>query len=109
MKAGKWGMFPGFQCRLDDDVPSPITTFAFFSIYIVLTSWVIMSLFIGVISMGMFDAFEQVGTGSWSWRSWLLLSRLTGVVIVMIVIAIIMIIIIIITIVINFIACSNAN
>ena len=48
----------GFRC--DKEEPKPITTFIFFSIYIVLTSWVIMSLFIGVISMGMFEAFEAM-------------------------------------------------
>ena len=47
--------FLGFQCS--EDTPLPITTNLFFSIYILLTSWVIMSLFIGVISMGMFDSF----------------------------------------------------
>ena len=40
--------FLGFQCI--DEVQSPITTNLFFSFYILLTSWVIMSLFIGVIS-----------------------------------------------------------
>ena len=30
--------------------------------YIVLTSWVIMSLFIGVIAMGMFDSFDKMKT-----------------------------------------------
>ena len=47
--------FLGFQCS--EDQQSPVTTNLFFSIYILLTSWVIMSLFIGVISMGMFDSF----------------------------------------------------
>ena len=47
--------FEGFRCT--SNIRSPMTTFTFFSVYIVLTSWVIMSLFIGVISMGMFDAY----------------------------------------------------
>ena len=47
------GLFEGFKC--DEDKMKPATTFFFFSIYIVLTAWVIMSLFIGVISMGMFE------------------------------------------------------
>ena len=54
----RMGQFQGFRC--DDNLPKPGLTFAFFSIYIVLTSWVIMSLFIGVISMGMFDALEKM-------------------------------------------------
>lgn len=45
------GDFQGFRCYKEK--PAPALTFLFFSIYIVLTSWVIMSLFIGVISMGM--------------------------------------------------------
>ena len=36
------GDFQGFRC--DKDEPKPVVTFIFFSIYIVLTSWVIMSL-----------------------------------------------------------------
>ena len=52
------GDFQGFRC--DKDEPKPAVTFVFFSIYIVITSWVIMSLFIGVISMGMFEAFEAM-------------------------------------------------
>ena len=49
--------FPGFVCDVND--PKPTEVFVFFSSYIVLTSWCIMSLFIGVISMGMFEAFEE--------------------------------------------------
>ncbi len=52
------GEFQGFRC--DKHIPQPGLTFVFFSIYIVITSWVIMSLFIGVISMGMFDALEKM-------------------------------------------------
>jgi hypothetical protein len=52
------GDFQGFKCDVND--PKPVITFVFFSVYIVLTSWVIMSLFIGVISMGMFEAFEAM-------------------------------------------------
>jgi len=52
------GAFHGFKCHVY--APTPVVTFAFFSLYIVLTAWVIMSLFIGVISMGMFDAFENM-------------------------------------------------
>jgi hypothetical protein len=47
------GSFEGYRCDVSE--ASPMTTFVFFSVYIVLTSWVIMSLFIGVISMGMFE------------------------------------------------------
>ena len=54
----KAGEFQGFRC--DKDIPKPGITFIFFSVYIVLTSWVIMSLFIGVISMGMFEALEKM-------------------------------------------------
>ena len=54
----KFGSFEGYRC--DADKPAPATAFYFFSFYIVLTSWVIMSLFIGVITMGMFDAFESM-------------------------------------------------
>jgi len=52
------GDFQGFKCDVNE--PKPVITFIFFSVYIVLTSWVIMSLFIGVISMGMFEAFEAM-------------------------------------------------
>jgi len=52
------GDFQGFKCDVNE--PKPVVTFIFFSVYIVLTSWVIMSLFIGVISMGMFEAFEAM-------------------------------------------------
>lgn len=39
--------------------PRPFLTGLFFGSYILLTSWVIMSLFVGVISMGMFQAFLE--------------------------------------------------
>ena len=52
------GAFQGFQCVAS--TAKPAFTFVFFSSYIVITAWVIMSLFIGVISMGMFDAFENM-------------------------------------------------
>jgi hypothetical protein len=45
---------------VDHRYGSPATVFFFFSLYIVLTAWVIMSLFIGCIAMGMFDAFESM-------------------------------------------------
>ena len=51
------GNFLNFQCNTD--LPRPMFTFIFFSIYIVLTSWVIMTLFIGVISTGMFEAYDK--------------------------------------------------
>ena len=54
----KSGEFQGFRC--DNDQSQPELTIIFFSIYVVLTSWVIMSLFIGVISIGMFTAFEDM-------------------------------------------------
>ena len=43
------GIFPGFRCDINE--PQPVVVFIFFTFFIVLTSWVIMSLFIGVISM----------------------------------------------------------
>jgi hypothetical protein len=54
----------GFQGQSE---AKPELTFVFFHVYIVLTSWVIMSLFIGVISMGMFDAFERMKVKSFWW------------------------------------------
>ena len=48
----------GYKCDISQG--KPFTVFGFFSIYIVLTSWVIMSLFIGVISMGMFESFQKL-------------------------------------------------
>jgi len=68
------GTFEGFQCpqHIGGEPGSggqPLLTYLFFAFYILITSWVIMSLFIGVISMGMFDAFEQV-TGSVGWSCW---------------------------------------
>ena len=38
----------------------PELSFVFFTLYIILSAWVIMTLFIGVISTGMFDAFEAL-------------------------------------------------
>ena len=52
------GSFLGFQCS--EEKAWPIATYLFYSVYILLTSWVIMSLFIGVISSGMFEAFLRV-------------------------------------------------
>jgi hypothetical protein len=54
----------GFQGQSE---AKPELTFVFFHVYIVLTSWVIMSLFIGVISMGMFDAFERMKVSGFWW------------------------------------------
>ena len=51
------GGFLGLRC--DTNVPKPGVTFFFFTTFIVLTSWVIMSLFIGVISMGMVRSTQQ--------------------------------------------------
>ena len=50
------GTFEGFKCP-EVDESQPLLTFLFFAFYVLITAWVIMSLFIGVISMGMFDAF----------------------------------------------------
>jgi hypothetical protein len=50
------GEFEGFKCDLSDGRPA--ITFFFFSFYILLTAWVILSLFIGVISMGMFEVWR---------------------------------------------------
>jgi hypothetical protein len=40
----KAGMFQGYRC--DEDAPQPVITSMFFSIYVVITSWVVMSLFV---------------------------------------------------------------
>lgn len=53
-----FGDCQGFRCY--KEAPSPSLVFAFYSIYIVLTSFVIMSLFISVISSGMFIAFNEM-------------------------------------------------
>jgi hypothetical protein len=53
------GTFEGFRCPQhigsQGSGGQPLLTYLFFGFYILITSWVIMSLFIGVISMGMFD------------------------------------------------------
>jgi cell division protein FtsB len=54
----KLGVFQGYKC--DTNVANPAIAFLYFQVFLVLTSWVIMSLFIGVISMGMFEAFEKM-------------------------------------------------
>jgi len=51
-----FGTFQGFKCD-SEDTSQPIVTGIFFACYILCTAWVIMTLFIGVISMGMFAAF----------------------------------------------------
>jgi len=53
------GEFLGFKCE-SHDIRSPFTIALFFSFYILITSWVVMSLFIGVISSGMFNAFQSL-------------------------------------------------
>ena len=50
-----FGIFQGFACG--DEGAQPMATGIFFACYILITSWVIMCLFIGVIGMGMFEAF----------------------------------------------------
>jgi len=52
------GDFQGYKCGVNE--PRVVFAFIFFSLFIVLTAWVIMSLFIGVITMGMFEAFEEM-------------------------------------------------
>ena len=52
------GVFPGFRC--DKSVGRPASTFAFFAVFIVLSTWMISSLFIAVISMNMFEAFNNL-------------------------------------------------
>jgi len=52
------GDFQGYKCDLGSK--KPLATGAFFSFYLVLTAWVVMSLFVGVISIGMFEAFEAM-------------------------------------------------
>jgi len=54
----KLGSFQGFHCLTSES--NPFFTFVYFQVFLVLSSWVIMSLFIGVISMGMFEAFEKM-------------------------------------------------
>ena len=54
----KLGSFQGFHCLTSE--ANPFFTFVYFQVFLVLSSWVIMSLFIGVISMGMFEAFEKM-------------------------------------------------
>ena len=54
----KFGSFVGYKCT--NSVPQPMTTFFFFSCYVVVTAWVVLSLFIGVMSIGMFQAFEDI-------------------------------------------------
>jgi hypothetical protein len=44
-----FGDFEGYRCDMDQ--AHPITSLFFFPLYIVLTAWVIMSLFIGAITM----------------------------------------------------------
>jgi hypothetical protein len=44
------GSFEGFRCP-EEDQPNALVAFFFYQLYIVLTAWVIMSLFIGVITM----------------------------------------------------------
>jgi hypothetical protein len=52
------GVFQGYKC--DEFVKAPVMTAVFFSSYLVLTAWVVMSLFVGVISIGIFEAFEAM-------------------------------------------------
>jgi hypothetical protein len=47
-----------------DNNARPAATFFFFSAYIVITAWVIMSLFTGVMSMGMFTAYIDLNEDS---------------------------------------------
>jgi len=49
------GTFEGYKC--DVNIPNSSVTCIFWPLYILLTSWVIMSLFIGVISRGMFSTY----------------------------------------------------
>jgi len=51
------GSFEGFKCT--SNKPEPFLTGLFFASYILLTAWVIMSLFVGVISMGMFESYVK--------------------------------------------------
>ena len=44
-----YGQFEGYRC--DEDKENPYFVILYFHLYIVLTSWVVMSLFIGVITM----------------------------------------------------------
>jgi general stress protein CsbA len=52
------GVFQGFKC--DEFRKEPVMTAVFFGCYLVLTAWVVMSLFVGVISIGIFEAFEAM-------------------------------------------------
>ena len=53
--AGNW---QGFKC--DKFEKSPVAAAVFFAMFMVLTAWVVMSLFVGVISIGIFEAFEAM-------------------------------------------------
>ena len=50
------GTFPQFLCV--DQAPYPVTITWFMFLYSIITAFVVISLFVGVITMGMFDAIE---------------------------------------------------
>jgi voltage-gated sodium channel len=54
------GDFQGYKCDEAVVVKNPLATGIFFALFILVTAWVVMSLFIGVISIGMFEAFEAM-------------------------------------------------
>jgi len=53
------GEFQGMLCN-KNSTASPLATTLFYSFYIIITAWVVMSLFIGVISMGMFEVYQTM-------------------------------------------------
>jgi len=54
------GDFQGYKCDEAGIEKHPMTTSIYFALFIFVTAWVVMSLFIGVISIGMFEAFEAM-------------------------------------------------
>jgi len=54
------GDFQGYKCDEAGTEKFPMTTSIYFALFIFVTAWVVMSLFIGVISIGMFEAFEAM-------------------------------------------------
>ena len=51
-------LFQGFVCDKADG--KPVVVFLYYHIFIIVTGWVVLSLFIGVMSSAMFEAFETV-------------------------------------------------
>jgi len=54
----RFGNFQGYRCEAPE--AKPIEVFFFYTIFVIITAWVVLSLFIGVMSLGMFEAFEEM-------------------------------------------------